>query len=155
MLRPAAIATLLFAFVAFGAKAESSRSVAELAELATLGPARAQMSACARLYPGQADEYTGAFGSLSTLVSDALKTLATDRAADLQTVAPEALFMFQEGLMTMYAAESQQLSSERCQFLAQDLRSMKHDEFLTLFGQSVTDLVTASNAYRDGIASQK
>jgi predicted component of type VI protein secretion system len=148
--KPASL--LLACLLPFAASAGTDRSVAQLAELAAVGPVRAQMSACARLHAGQAADYTAALDRFSTLVADSLRELATTRAADLQTAAPEALFLFMEGLMGQYAEESKSLSSERCQFLANDLNSLKEAEFRELFGQTVSDLLKASTAYRDGVA---
>jgi hypothetical protein len=147
--KPAAL--LLACLLPFAANASSGRSVAALAEISTLGPVRAQMSACARLHDGQAADYTAVLDRFSNLVADSLHELEKTRAADLQTAAPEALFMFMDGLMGRYEEESRSLSAERCQFLANDFNTIKEAEFRDLFGQTVSDLVKASTAYRDGM----
>ncbi|MFO1408253.1 MAG: hypothetical protein U1F08_12100 [Steroidobacteraceae bacterium] len=136
---------------ALEANANASRSVAALAELTILGPARAQLGACASLHADQAQEAGAALNHLSSMVAESLVALGTRRPAELDAQAPEALFMHQQGLARLYEADSQALSAERCAFLARDVRSITQAEIESMVGDVVTQITEASKAYQQGM----
>lgn len=151
MHRSATLVPLVLCCLALPGHASSPRSVAELAELAAVGPVRAQMTACSSLYPQQGQQFTAALEHFSALVTNSLSTLHAERAAECRVEAPDALFMHQEGLVRLYEAESQALTAERCQFLARDILTMSPVEFHQAMGSLVSDLAKASSTYREGM----
>ena len=142
---------IALASVSFATHASAARSISDLAELTVLGPFRAQMNACSSLHAAQAQEYASALNQLSSRVGNSLAALQSQRAAELAADAPEALFLHQEGMANLYLAESQNLSSERCDFLAADIHTISPAELDAIVSDVVGELLEAGKAYREGV----
>lgn len=147
---PYSLSLILLACAA-QAQPTATRTVADLTRMAAIEPIRIQMESCARLYPQQSASYATTLARITALVDGSLQKLSAERAKELQAAAPEAMFLFQDGLLGQYRSESQALTADRCDFLAGDIQSLSETEFVSMLGDMVGQFAQASTEYREGI----